>query len=311
MAFLHIAQNSNAYKMLIERPVLPFAGCFINDYQKPTALVFAGLPEDSQSSYRRGSAGAPQRIRLAYDGNCYNATTESGVDLTGAVADLGDLPSKSSWALTARAYQEFAAWLFQIRKIPFFAGGDHAVTAPIIAALVELGEPVHLVQIDAHPDLYPEFEGSRDSHACTISRALEMSHVASVTQFGIRTLNEIQRIQVERYRDRLHLFLARDLVGELPPLAHIPKGAPVYLTVDLDGFDPAFAPGVSHPVPGGLTPRQVLNFIQNATWRWAGMDVVEVNPDLDVNDRTAILAARLLHEAMGGAAKQLVPKNFP
>lgn len=298
--------------MTTTAPIIPFAGCFTRDPQKQNEarLVFVGLPDASQSSFHRGSAAAPQRIRSAYDGNCYNSTTESGIDLADTVADLGDLPSKSSWELTARSYQEFAAWLFQIRKIPFFAGGDHAVTVPMIAALSEIGEPVHLIQIDAHPDLYLDYEGSRSSHACTISRALETSHVASVTQFGIRTMNASQRPQLQRYRERIHLFHARDLIGELPQPSHIPSGAPVYLTVDLDGFDPAFAPGVSHPVPGGLTPRQVLNFIQNAPWTLVGMDAVEVNPALDVNDQTAILAARLLHEGMGLAAKQGLPKNF-
>lgn len=287
---------------------LPFAGCFISDPQKQNdaRLVFVGLPEASQSSFHRGSAQAPQRIRSAYDGNCYNSTTESGVDLAEAVADLGDLPSKSSWELTARSYQEFAAWLFQIRKFPFFAGGDHAVTVPIIAALAEIGEPVHIIQLDAHPDLYLDYEGSRSSHACTITRALKMSHIASVTQFGIRTMNASQKPQFERYRDRIHMFSARELIGELPALSHIPAGAPVYLTVDLDGFDPAFAPGVSHPVPGGLTPRQVLNFIQQANWRLIGMDAVEVNPELDVNNQTAVLAARVLHEGMGYAARQIL-----
>jgi agmatinase len=298
--------------MTIDRSVIAFSGCFTTgpEKQNQTSLVFAGLPDDSQSSFRRGSALGPQRIRLAYDGNCYNSATESGIDLAGRVADLGDLPSKSSWEMTARSYQEFAARLFQIGKIPFFAGGDHAVSVPIIAALAELGEPIHLVQIDAHPDLYAEFEGNRDSHACTISRALEMSHVASVTQLGIRTLNKAQSPQLERYRDRLHIYFARDLPGALPALSHIPSNAAVYLTIDLDGFDPAFAPGVSHPVPGGLTPRQVLNFIQKVNCKLVGMDVVEVNPDLDVNDQTAILAARLLHEAMGFAVKQFIPKKF-
>lgn len=287
-------------------PIIPFAGCFTTEAKKQDAnrLVFVGLPDDSQSSFRRGSAKAPQRIRWAYDGNCYNSTTESGVDLVGAVTDLGDLPSKSSWELTARSYQEFAAWLFQIRKIPFFAGGDHAVTVPIIAALAEIGEPVHIIQIDAHPDLYLDYAGNRASHACTIARALEMRHIASVTQLGIRTLNAAQMPLRERYREQIHLFHAHDLPGELPTLPHLSGGAPVYLTVDLDGFDPAFAPGVSHPVPGGLAPRQVLNFIQQANWQLVGMDVVEVNPALDVNDRTAILAARVLHEGMGYAAKQ-------
>jgi len=294
--------------MTTNNPIIPFAGCFIGDPQKQNdaRLVFVGLPDASQSSFHRGSAGGPQRIRSAYDGNCYNSTTESGVDLAGAVADLGDLPSKSSWELTARSYQEFAAWLFQIRKIPFFAGGDHAVTVPIIAALAEIGAPVHLIQIDAHPDLYPEYEGRRSSHACTISRALEMSHVASVTQLGIRTMNASQLPLFELHRDRIHTFLARDLSGTLPELSHIPNGAPVYMTVDLDGFDPAFAPGVAHPVPGGLTPRQVLNFIQRANWKLVGMDTVEVNPDFDVNNQTAILAARMLHEGMGYAARQIL-----
>jgi len=297
----------------LNAPILHFAGCFTADPQKQNdiPLVFVGLPDASQSSFHHGSAGGPQRIRLAYDGHCYNSTTESGVDLAGMVADLGDLPSKRSWELTARSYQEFAAWLFQIGKIPFFAGGDHAVTVPLIAALAEIGEPVHLIQIDAHPDLYLDYEDSRSSHACTIARALEMSHVASVTQLGIRTMNASQMPLFELHRDRTHMFFARDLIGALPELSHIPKGAPVYMTVDLDGFDPAFAPGVAHPVPGGLTPRQVLNFVQNAHWKLVGMDAVEVNPDLDVNDQTAILAARVLHEAMGFAVKQFMPKKFP
>ncbi|MDZ7363903.1 MAG: agmatinase [candidate division KSB1 bacterium] len=294
--------------MPIEQAVVPFVGCFAAgpEKQDTATLVFAGLPDDSQSSFRRGSAHGPRRIRSAYDGNCYHATTEAGVDLTSMVADLGDVPSQNSWNSTARSYQELAAKLFRSGKIPFFAGGDHAVTVPVIAALAEIGEPVHIVQIDAHPDLYPEFEGNRDSHACTITRALEMRHVASVTQLGVRTLNAAQMPQLERYHDRLNIFFARDLLGELPMLSHIPNGAPVYLTVDLDGFDPAYAPGVSHPVPGGLTPRQVLTFMQKAHWKLVGMDAVEVNPDLDVNDQTAILAARLLHEGMGYAARQVL-----
>ncbi len=155
------------------------------------------------------------------------------------------------------------------------------------------------MQIDAHPDVYPDFEGSRSSHACVAARLLEMEHVASVTQLGIRTLNAEQSGQLERYSDRLRILYARDLMGELPKLSHIATGAPVYLTVDLDGFDPSVAPGVSHPVPGGLTSRQVLSFMGSANWRLVGMDVVELNPSADFNQLTAILAARLLHEGMG------------
>jgi arginase len=183
--------------------------------------------------------------------------------------------------------------------VPFFLGGDHAVTVPIVEALAVLSQPVHVIQIDAHPDLYPEYEGQRTSHACTACRVLEMSHVRSLTQFGIRTMNAVQREQGARFGNRLRIEQARGLTGILEQPRLIPAGALVYLTVDLDGFDPAFAPGVSHPVPGGLTPRQVLNFIQAATWRLVGMDVVEVNPQRDLNDLTAVLAAKVLHEGMG------------
>jgi agmatinase len=285
---------------------LPFAGCFATKPQASGSerIVFVGLPDDSQSSFRQGCSRAPERIRLAYDGHCYNACTESGVDLTGAIADLGDLPSQDSWELTAKGYRDFASRLFHTGKIPFFAGGDHAVTVPIVEALAALENPVHVVQVDAHPDLYAEYEGNPSSHASVAARLLEIKHVASVTQVGLRTLNPAQSEQVERFRDRLHLFPARDLPRILPLLPHIPQGARVYFTVDLDGFDPAFAPGVSHPVPGGLAPRQVLDLILGAHWYLVGMDVVEVNPSLDVNDQTAILAARLLHEGMGYVAKQ-------
>ena len=288
------------------RQVIPFAGCFATEprAQKRARLVFVGLADDSQSSHRRGCAQGPARIRLAYDGNCYNPCTEAGVDLSGAVADAGDLTSQGSWELTARAFRECTAQLVAGGKIPFFAGGDHAVTVPAVAGLAERGERIHVIQIDAHPDLYPVYEGNPNSHACVAARLLEMSHVASVTQLGIRTLNPVQREHGKHFGDRIRLFFAYDLPGRLPALQHIPPDARVYLTVDLDGFDPAFAPGVAHPVPGGLTPRQVLDFIRAAPWKLVGMDVVELNPSLDVNNQTAILAARLLHEGMGLASGQ-------
>ena len=129
-----------------------------------------------------------------------------------------------------------------------------------------------------------------------------MDHIASLTQLGIRTMNAVQSPFLDRYPDRLIIHEARELPAELLELTHIPEDALVYITIDMDGFDPAFAPGVSHAVPGGLSSRQVLDFLQRGHWALVGMDVVEVNPSRDVNDQTAILAARLLHEGMGDAA---------
>ena len=262
---------------------IPFAGCFSVESDPTLPLAFAGLPCDSQSTFRRGPAEGPSRIRLAYDGRCYNATTELGADLAGLVSDAGDWLAGGSWEESREDYRFRAEELLAGEAVPFFAGGDHAITMPLVEALEVIEEPVHVVQLDAHPDLYPEFDGDRWSHACVGARILEMEHVASLTQIGIRTLNQPQLEVARRHAGRLTILEARDLSFRPSDLSHIPEGAP----------------GVSHPVPGGITPRQALALIQEAPWRLVGMDAVEVNPSLDQGDRTAVLAARLLHEAMG------------
>jgi agmatinase len=226
------------------------------------------------------------------------------VDLTGSVRDLGDLNPRATWEASAPEYRARVETILREGLTPFVAGGDHAVTVPVVEASSVLRRPIHVIQIDAHPDLYPEFEGNPDSHACTAARILDMDHVASVTQIGIRTMNEEQRPQIERFAGRLRIVEARTLGSALPDLTHLPADAAVYLTVDMDGIDPAFAPGVSHPVPGGLSSRQVLDIIQQGHWTLVGMDAVEVNPSRDVQNMTAILAARLLHEGMGYAARR-------
>lgn len=271
--------------METNREPIPFAGCF---GAVDSRIVFVGLPDDSQSSFRRGAARGPTAIRTSYDGLAYNATSESGVDLEARVTDLGDWPVADDFAATARDWTARAARLFGAGRVPFFAGGDHAVTVPVVAALAF---PVHVVQIDAHPDLYPEFEGSRESHACVAARLLEMEHVVSLTQIGVRTWNDAQRDVADRHADRI-----------FTDPGHLTDTDAVYLTIDLDGIDPAFAPGVAHTVPGGLSSREAIDRVHSIGGRLIGMDVVELNPDRDEGERTAILAARLLHEGMARAA---------
>ncbi len=288
---------------------IPFAGCLSTTASSKTRLALVGIPDDSQSSYRWGCSRAPSLIRSVYDGRCFNATTESGVDLTESVMDLGDLEPRDTWDSSANLYRETVEYALSDNKVPFIVGGDHAITVPVVRAFRSLADPIHVVQIDAHPDLYGDYKGSPHSHACVAARLLEMDHVASLTQLGIRTLNDEQSQQIVRFHDRLRLMFARDLTGTMPSLKHIPDDAPVYLTVDMDGLDPAFAPGVSHPVPGGLTSRQVLTFVQNGRWKLVGMDVVEMNPSTDINNLTTVLAARLLHEGMGHAAMRIEKKE--
>jgi len=279
-----------------------FAGCFQCE-PAPTDLVFLGIADDIGSSFLRGPSEAPPRIRKVYDGRCYGPTTESGVNLENQVLDFGDLAPGPDRETSFRHYTDVIRGLLRDEKKVFIAGGDHAITIPVVEAFQVLDRPVQVIQIDAHPDLYPSYDGSRLSHACTAARLLEMPHVESIIQIGIRCMNSAQLETLDRHSTRVMVVEAGAPTEALLEKIGRDRGFPVYLSIDLDGFDPAFAPGVSHPVPGGLSPRQIFDLFRSAKWELAGMDVVETNPSRDFNDLTSLLAARLLHEGMGYTLK--------
>ncbi len=282
--------------------LIEFSGCFARNPGEIEAasLVFLGLPDGSQSSYLRGCENGPSAIRKALDGRSYNSTTELGVDLAGRIADLGDVTLGATFDETAERFRDATTSILKSKRTPFLVGGDHAVTVPAVLGFEAFPTEIHVVQIDAHPDLYPEYEGSRSSHACTGARLLEMNHVSSLTQIGIRTLTEEQEKIGKQHEDRLTILPAREVTRDsIRRIQEALAGKPVYITLDLDGLDPAYAPGVSHPVPGGLTSRQVLDFLQQATFDLVGMDLVELNVEQDLRSLTAILGGHLLQEAMG------------
>ena len=292
-------------------------GCEDNRMQEPVGVPFGGLlasgadaerapasllgvMDATQSTYRDRCAEAPPAIRRAYDGACYNAVSETGVDCGGSVADLGDLrPGAGSFQGSAARYSAAVEAELARGRTPFILGGDHAITPALVAAYAGRG-PVHVVQWDAHPDMYPDFEGNRDSHACVAARLLELPHVATITQIGIRTETAAQRGVREAAGGRVRQIPAWEAETCAAFLSHLPDGAAVYLSVDMDGFDPAFAPAVAHPVPGGLSARAGLELVKEigaSGRRLRGMDVVEACPD-DRDERTLILAARLIHEGV-------------
>ncbi len=146
------------------------------------------------------------------------------------------------------------------------------------------------MHFDAHPDIYPVFQGNRLSHACPFARILEDTPVKSLTQIGIRTMSLKQREMVERYG--VTSFRPSQLDAALRSL---PDG-PVYVSLDMDGLDPAFAPGVSHREPGGLTVREILEIVEKIPGTLVGADIVEYNPDEDVREMTAGVAAKFAKE---------------
>jgi agmatinase len=257
-----------------------------------------GLPTDSHSSFLRGAASGPAAIRAALASDHANTAAESGLELGTdlIVEDVGDLPLNEDGgdpALIADAIFAAAA----DGALPLCLGGDHMVTGPIVAALAAVHGPLNILHFDAHPDLYDDYEGDPLSHASPFARIMEAGLAARLIQIGIRADGPHLRDQARRFG--VESFTAEE-VGKA--IAVLPSG-PVYLSIDLDGLDPAFAPGVKHYEPGGLSTREVLAIIAAIPGPLVGADIVELCPDRDHRDMTAKLAAKLVKEIAGMMVK--------
>ena len=259
--------------------------------QKPATIRLIGLPTDSHSSFLRGPAQAPAAIRAALWSDHANAAAESGLELGSdiLVEDLGDLPLDETDKDLGRI-SNAAREAKNSGAVPIFVGGDHMVTFPIVAGLAEEYGSVNILHFDAHPDLYEDFGGDPLSHASAFARIKERGFCQRLVQVGIRTLNRHCRDQVEKYG--VELVEMKDFASDLVP---IPE-APLYISIDLDGFDPAFAPGVAHHEPGGPSVREFLQVLHRVRAPIVGADIVELNPGRDLNAVTATLAAKLVKE---------------
>ncbi len=257
-----------------------------------------GIGYDARSSFMRGPATAPDEVRRVMHAGSANYFTELGVSVDPSLwDDLGNLELGDADALDARDQIMAAVTRSVADGSPLLSiGGDHFVTYPIVAAMAERFEDITIVHVDAHPDLYDELDGDKYSHACPFARIMEANHASRLIQFGIRTATQHQREQVERFGVEMHEVRSWD--GSIPKL-----NGPVYLSIDVDGLDPAFAPGVSHHEPGGLSMRQVLGIIHDVAQQSGvhviGADVVEVNPERDIHDMTAMVGAKLVRELLG------------
>ncbi len=258
---------------------------------KPKLL---GIPYDGSSSFLRGAAGAPPLIRQALWSPSSNSWTEGLLDVSarGVLEDAGDVEFEG--AHDPRAVISFTiAEIVESGGRPISLGGDHSITFPILRALRPHYPQLSVLHIDAHPDIYDSFEGDPFSHASPFARILEAALCDRLVQVGIRTMSPPQRAQVERFGVDV-IDMPSWVAGRRPDLA-----GPVYLTIDIDGIDPAFAPGVSHPEPGGLTVREVITMIQALPGPLIGADVVEYNPVRDFNGLTAYVCAKLVKEIVG------------
>jgi agmatinase len=258
--------------------------------------VLLGIPHDASSSFLRGAALAPARIRKALASPSSNLFSESLADAA-QLLDHGDLPLANSAedrvAIEAAIRERVSAGLR-----PLCLGGDHSVTYPILRGLAPAHRNLTLVDIDAHPDLYDEFQGDSYSHACWLTRSLEEGLVKRVVQVGIRGLTPNQQKNVTRFGIEV-VDMRAWAAGKRPVV-----DGPAYLSIDIDGIDPAFAPGVSHREPGGLSVREVITLVQSLTGPIVGADIVEYNPEQDWQDLTARVCAKLVKEVADALGSQ-------
>jgi len=280
-------------------------------------IYLAGLPFDHLSTYVRGAGMAPKLIRQALRCGSSNLWSEHGVDLDEVLQDIGDAPS----------FENIEGFIEQLDSPVMCLGGDHAVTLPVLRALGR-NQPLSVLHFDAHPDLYDPSSGivaplgterkpgtKIPSHATPFFEALSEGLIKDLLQVGVRTLNKHQALNASRFPQVQ--IVTMDSISELwqDCLADTwGANSEVYISIDLDVLDPAFAPSVSHLEPGGLSTRELVTILRKMKFpnsRIVGADVVEYNPVSEkeheegnqLPTQSAMVAAKLVKELVGMISK--------
>ena len=298
---------------------LPFVGIstfgkrpYLQDWDTISAdVAILGAPFDQGTQWRAGTRFGPRAIREASTlfsfghAGAYDHEDDAvylGSDVR--IVDIGDAD-----IIHTNTRQSHANIKLGVEKIlaagalPVILGGDHSINIPCINAFSERGN-IHILQIDAHLDFVDERHGVRFGHGNPMRRAAEKSYVTGLTQVGIRNVSSTAREGYEAARKMGSDILSVRQMRALGPKAvidRIPKGAKVYVTIDIDGFCPSIAPGTGTPSHGGFLYYEVLEMLQAVARRneVVGIDLVEVAPDYDHSGSTAILAAQVLLNFLG------------
>lgn len=298
---------------------LPFVGIstfgkrpYVPDWASINAdVAILGAPFDAGTQWRSGARFGPRGVREASTlfsfghAGAYDHEDDATY-LPGDVriVDIGDADivhtdtekSHTNIETGVRAILEAGA-------LPVVIGGDHSVNIPCIRAFDGQGD-IHILQIDAHLDFVDERHGVRHGHGNPMRRAAEQKYVTGLTQVGIRNVSSTAKEGYDNARamgsDIISVRQARQM-GSAGMLDHIPAGARVYVTIDIDAFCPSIAPGTGTPSHGGFLYYEVLEILQLAAQRHeiVGIDLVEVAPDYDPTGSTSILAAQILLNFLG------------
>ncbi len=268
------------------------------DYETARFAVLP-IPYDSTTSYLTGTRGGPDAI-LAASRQVELYDEETGLEAY--KVGVGTLPALApNMAGPEKMHQDiFKAAKRAVRdgKFLFGLGGDHSITSGLVRAVMTKHRRLSVLQVDAHCDLRSSYQGTPYSHASVMRRVLELG--ASVVPVGIRSVSSEERRFMRK--EKLEPITARDCHLDEDWIDRVLSGLgdAVYVTIDIDGFDPAYAPGTGTPEPGGLDWYQVTGLLQivAAEKRVVGADVVEVMP-IPGQAVTEFLAARLAYKLMG------------
>lgn len=277
---------------------LPFAETF-----EGLDVALIGIPMDLGVTNRSGARFGPRAVRTIERIGPYNHALDEVPRGVLNAADVGDVPMRSRFSLTDSLadIEEYFRGVVAARVIPLSVGGDHSVTYPILKALGE-NEPVGMVHIDAHMDTSGAYEGEKFHHGGPFRQAV----LAGVldpdrcVQIGIRGSSEFSgEFSYESGMTVIHVedVERRGIDSVMASAKQVVADKPFYITIDVDGIDPAYTPGTGTPEVGGLTPLQVQMMLRQLKGlNIIGGDVVEVAPQYDPTTNTAHVAAQLLFE---------------
>jgi agmatinase len=255
-------------------------------------FTISGIPYESHSSGRGGAAEAPDVIRTASDLiETYSPYMNRDLEFL-RIKDAGNMDISGKFPL--ESVQTHSRAFFQSQSIPVFFGGNHSVTPPLIKSAAAVHPDLQVLILDAHTDLRPEYQGSKDNHACAAARMGEIIGLEHIKMFGVRSGTREEFAIVQQYDLRISLF-----EEELDRLRRFLEGKPVYISVDLDVFDPSIFPGTGTPEPGGITYPVFLELCRRlAGLKIVGVDLVEFSPPLDFAGISGVLAASCARELM-------------
>lgn len=279
------------------------------DTKENAKVCIMGIPFDNATSLNKGASKGPAALRaLSAD---LSDTTESFEPIrNGILYDAGDVPSDLNWERYFDTVESRAYDLMKTGSFCLFLGGDHSVTIPLHKAFGKYqkskkdGAKIGVIHFDAHYDLCDEYDGHKWSHACTEARALDGVITGGDLYFvGVRVA-ELQELELIKGNSGIKTIRALDVYNDgcmssFKKLEeHYKDYDAVYVTLDIDVLDPAFAPGTGTPASGGLTSRDLIEMIKEILHKLPvkAIDIVEVAPPLDVNDITSWAALRIIHE---------------